>query len=301
MKKLLGVFLVLLALVCLLSVTANAQTNVTLSDDLQTLTLGDRTYSRADLSAMAVSFSNTIDHIQVSDDLQSQLKHTIVYTNDNKWVISLELYYLDGSRQEITFVYDEVKAELLRMCQDDDLVYGMTMWWEDTPSFTTPISRLKGTPIILDNPSIPYDDSYQVTHYYPELDCYIYRGMIIEYQGQFYYVDYLENNIYNPVYYHPYDYTGQLKAYEITDPELVAQIDKAIESQYSGETQIGQILSAIFLFFVFAIIPMGILIPAVIFAIRSKGYYRLTWSVTAGLCAAELSVFAVIVGCILLA
>ena len=67
MKKLLGVFLVLLALVCLLSVTANAQTNVTLSDDLQTLTLGDRTYSRADLSAMAVSFSNTIDHIQVSD------------------------------------------------------------------------------------------------------------------------------------------------------------------------------------------------------------------------------------------
>ena len=301
MKKLLSVFLVLLALVCLLSVTANAQEPLILSDDLQTLTMDGRSYSRADLSAMGLYCNSTPYHIQVPKHLQSQLKQAVAYTNDNNWVISLELYYLDGSRQDICFVYNEVKAELVRMCQDDDLVCGLTMWWEDDPSFTTPISRLKGTPTTLDGSDIAYSGYYEMTHYYPELDCYIYRGMIIEYLGQFYYVDYLENNIHNPISFYPDEHIGQLEAYEITDPELVKQIDEAIESQYSSSTEVGQILSAIFLFFVFAIIPMGILIPAVIFAIGSKGYYRLTWSVTAGLCAAELSVFAVIVSCILLA
>ena len=301
MKKLLNVFLVLLALVCLLSVTANAQEPLILSDDLQTLTMDGWSYSRADLSAMGVYYNSTIYHIQVPKHLQSQLKQAVAYVNSNNWVISLELYYVDGSCQDICFVYDEVRAELVGMCQDEDLVCGLTMWWEDDPSFTTPISRLKGTPATLDGSDIAYNDYYEMTHYYKELDCYIYRGMITEYWGQYYYVDYLENSIYNPSSFYPNEDIGQLKAYEITDPELIAQIDEAIATEYSSSTEVGQVLSAIFLCFVFALIPLGILILSGICTIRSKGYYRLAWGVTAGLCAAELSVFAIIVSCILLA
>lgn len=301
MKKLLSIFLTVLALVCLLSVTANAEEILTLSDDLQTLTLGDRTYSRADLSAMDLYYDAESYKLQVPKQLRTQLKQALAYPTDNRWVISVELYYLDGSRQDICFAYDEVKSELLRVCQDDELACGMRVWWEENPSVTAPISRFKGTPATLENYELTVLDTYDVTYFYRELEVSVHRGFVCEYMKAYYYVDYQENNIVNPVGFYPFEGPDHLKAYEITDPELVAQIDKAIESQYSGETQIGQILSAIFLFFVFAIIPMGILIPAVIFAIRSKGYYRLTWSVTAGLCAAELSVFAVIVGCILLA
>ena len=294
MKKRLGLFLVLLTVVCLLGITAHAQQPLILSEDLQTLTMDDRTYSRTDLSAMDPCFISTIHYVQTPSHLQSQLKYAVAYANSNNWVISLELYYVDGSRQDIYFAYDEVRDQLLDLCQDDELVCGLTMWWEDDPSFTAPISQLKDTPTTLDSFEIAYEEYYPITHYYREMDCHIYRGMLCLYQGTYYYVDYLENNIHNPSSFYPEEYTGQLKAYEITNPKLVEQLDNTVESQYGSSDDMGQILSGMFLCFLFAVIPLGIMIPCAIFAIRSKGYYRLTWTVTAGLCAAELVIFLIV-------
>lgn len=299
MKKLFCVFLALLATVCLLSMSVSAEASVILSDDLQTMTINDKTYSRADLSAMDLYYDVESYPVQVPQQLQSQLKQASAYTAQNQWIVSVELYYLDGSRQDICFVYDGVRSELLRLCQDDELICSVQVWWEDVPSVSASISRFKGTPTMLESSELTFLDAHHVTYFYRELDANVHRGFVCEYMETFYYVDFQENNIVNPVGFFPHSGPDALMAYEITDTDLIERLDELIESEYSGETEIGQILSALFLCFVFAVIPGVIMIVCVIFSIRSKGYYRLTWAVTAGLCAAELGVFAIIVSLIL--
>lgn len=301
MKKLFCVFLALMATVCLLSVTVSAEEAYILSDDLQTLTLGDRTYSRADLSAMDLYYDAESHKLQVPKQLKTQLKQALAYPTDNQWVISVELYYLDGSRQDICFAYDEVKPELLRVCQNDELACGMQVWWEENPSVTAPISRFKGTPATLENYELTVLDTYEVTYFYRELGVTVHRGFVCEYMEAYYYVDYQENNIVNPVGFYPFEGPDHLKAYKITDAELIGQIDEALDSQYNGASFSGQAISAFFLCFVFGLIPLAILVLSLILSIRSKGYYRLTWGITAGLCAAELSVFVIIARFILMA
>lgn len=302
MKKLLSLFLALMAVVCLLCVTVHAETAAILSDDLQTLTLFERAYSRADLSAMDLFYDGPPFEVQVPKSMQAQVKNAIAYSSYNQWVIAVEIYYLDGSRQDICFAYDDVKEELLRLCQDDELVCSIEFWWEgDSSSVKAPISQFKGTPVSLEGSELIYDFRYQVTYYYRELSTMVYRGCICDYMGEYFYIDYRENNIPSPTNFYPSEWPGSLKVYQITDEQLIEQIEEALDSQYSGVTTSGQTLSAIFLCFVFAVIPLAILILCAIFAIRSRGYYRLTWAVTAGLCAAELSVFVIIVSNILLA
>lgn len=302
MKKLLCVILALLAAVCLLSVTVSAETAVVLSEDLQTLTLDGRTYSRADLSAMNLYYNGLPFEVQLPEDLHSQVKSAISYSTINEWVISVEIYYQDGSRQDICFAYDAVKSELLRLCQDDELVCGIQLWWEDELSAASaPISTFKGTPVELDGRDLAYTDTYEVMYFYRELDTHINRGFVSDFKGDYYYVDYRENNIPNPAAFYAGDWPTPLKVYKITDTELIEQIDEALDSEFNVTSSSGQTISAFFLCFVFGLIPLAILVLSLIFAIRSKGYYRLTWAVTAGLCAAELSVFLVVVSNILMA
>lgn len=299
MKKLLCVFLALVAAVCLLSVTVSAEPALVLSEDLQTLTLDDRTYSRADLSAMDLYYNGDTFPVQLPQNLHSQAKSAIGYCTDNEWVISVEIYYQDGSRLDIYFAYDEVKSELLRLCQDDELVCGIQLWWSDGLSGSAPISKFKGALTQMDGRDLAYTDTYTVVHEYRELNVSVYRGFVSEFKGDYYYVDYRENNIPNPMGFYAADWPLPLKAYKITDAELIEQIDEALDSQYNSASFSGQAISAFFLCFVFGLIPLAILVLSLIITIRSRGYYRLTWAITAGLCAAELSVFFLVVSYIL--
>lgn len=294
MKKLLCVFLALLATVCLLSMTVCAESTAVLSEDLQTLTVGDRTYSQADLSAMDLFYEYGLGSVQLPKNLQNQIKSTEINCTENEWVISVDLYYLNGSKMNLCFVEDSVLPELQRVCREDDVVCGISFWWENTPSVTASIRELKDAPTTLTRTEVMYSDYYEVIYELKELDTFVYRGLVCKYQSQYYYVDYLENDIYQPIFFSPGEGPELYQAYKITDPELVDQIHNAMENELSGTTEVGQQLSATFLVFVFMMIPLAILIPSVIFFIRGKGYYRVTWGITGGLCIAELIVFTII-------
>jgi hypothetical protein len=302
MKKLLSVFLALLATVCLLSVTVSAKAGYVLSEDLQTLTLGDRVYSRADLSAIDFYFDGeeTVD-IHLPANLQSQVKSAMVYSTDNQWIVSVELYYQDGSRLDICFAYEPVREELLKLCQDDELVCSIEFWWEDLPSVTAPISSFKGKPTTLEGDRLYDDEYYNILYYYKELGTYVYRGFLWHKDDRYYYVDHRENNTPQPLDYTFYYTNKELKAYEITDTELIGQIEECLDDPMDGSTEFGQALSAAFLCFVFLLIPLAIMIMSLIFVIRGKGYFRVTWGITAGLGAATLVLFMILALTVLLA
>ena len=296
MKKLLCVFLALLAMICLLTVSVGAAPPPpTLSEDLQTLTFNGQTYTAADVSAMDIYYGRGTTAVQVPQSIKALVKSASMYYTTDTYLVSVELYYTNGSTMAITFVRDDLLPELQKACQSDDVVCSIYFWWENSPSVTASIGQLKGKPSTLTQGELFRSDYYEVIYNCPTFDSQVYRGFICRSGDQLYYVDYQENNIYDPIGFYPGDNGPELyKAYEITDPALVSQIEDVLASEFSGSSELGQILSTALLSFLFAVIPGAILILSIIFFIRTKAYYRITWAITGGLCIAELILFIIL-------
>lgn len=295
MKKLLCVFLALLATVCLLSTFVSAAPPPPqLAEDLQSMTYYNKTYSVIDLSSMNISYASSSTSVQVPKSLQSQIKSATMYSTSNGWVISVTVNYNNGATMQLTFARDDILPELQQICHSDEVVCYVDFWWENTGSVEAAIKQFKGKPATLSISDVSRSDYYDVIYKYSALDTWVYRGFVCERNSKFYYVDYQENNISDPVGFYPGAGPEQYKAYEITDPWLVAQIQSAVDAEFSGSSELGQNLSAGLLTFLFAVIPAAILIFSIICFIRTKNYYRITWGITGGLCIAELIVFIIL-------
>lgn len=295
MKKLLCAFLVLLTAICLLSTFVSAAPPPPqLSEDLQSMTYYNNSYSVIDLSCMNISYDGSTTAVQIPKDLQSQIKSATMHYTSNKWVLSVTVSYTNGATMQLTFARDDVLPELQRVCRGDEVICTVDFWWEDAGTVEASLFQLKDTPAVLTKSDVRNNGFYDVVYEYPALDTWVYRGFICEKNDKFYYVDYPENNISDTVGFYP-DLGPELyKAYEITDPVLVSQIRDAISNELSGSSDLGQRLSAGLLTFLFAVIPAAILIFSIICFIRTKNYYRITWGITGGLCIAELILFTIL-------
>ncbi len=305
MKKWIAVFLALLATVCLLSVAVSAESVATLSEDLQVLTLEGQTYSRGDVSAIDLNaYDDTRVTLELTEQQQKDLKRGVVSTTRDSKFIMVDLYYRDGSILNITFISDQYKEELLQLCQSDDLVCGVEFYWLSDTKVHAPLKDFKGTPVTLTASDLYGCSTHQVVYYSRGMNVNVYRGAVLTDNDRLYFVDFRENDIVTPAYFYATEY-DKLDAYEITNTEIYNSI-KQIEDDYyiygmDTDTDSPEyILTAVFLIFLFAVIPTAILVPSVIFFVRGKGYYRVTWGVTAGLCIAELAVFLSVVANILL-
>ena len=295
MKKLLCVFLALLATVCLLSTLVSAAPPPPqLSEDLQSMTYYGKTYSVVDLSTMVILYDGSSTSVQVPKSLQSQIEFATMRSTSNDWVISVTVNYLNGANMMLTFARDDVLPELQQICQSDEVVCFVDFWWENSISVEAALKQFKGKPATLSISDVSRSDYYDVMYEYSPLGTCVYRGFVCQKNEKFYYVDYRENHISDPVNFYPAVGPQQYKAYEITDPWLVDQINETVAAELSGSSDLGQRLSAGLLTFLFAVIPGAILIFSIICFIRTKNYYRITWGITGGLCIAELILFTIL-------
>ena len=304
MKRFFAVAVIALSLLCLLSFTVSAAPAAVLSEDLQTMTCYGQTYSRADISLLDLYLEDyTHIELQVPQALSEDLKTYKVAHDEAFSIISVKLYYQDGSVLTVPFVADLYSDLLWQLHHDDNLEADVNNYWNDYQEITAVIGDLKGEPVYLDSDQLQEGDLLEVCVRSEELNCVVNRGAVCVRYQQVYYVDYLENNIVDTSAYTALE-NPDLRGYQVTDPTLRQEILDAVRNKNSyinEDDQVELSLSAIFLCFVFAIIPTVIFIFSTIIAIRSKGYYKLTWGITAGLCIAELGVFLIIVSQILLA
>jgi hypothetical protein len=298
MKRIFAASAIVLTLLCLLCFAVSAAPSATLSEDLQTLTIKGKTYSPGDISLMPLYMSDdTHIDLQLPKALEKELKTYKVLHNEGFTVLSVELYYPDGSLRSIPFVADTYSSPLWKLNHDDTLEVAVNNYWNDYQKINATVQDLKGKPIHLFPQKLISGHYLEVRIYSKDFQCDVYRGAVYASNDLIYYVDYLENNIVDTNAYYAFQ-RPELQAYEVTDPAVRQNIIEAVShynTYVNEDDQLELNLSAIFLCFVFAAIPLMVLIPSAIFTCRSKGYYRITWGITAGICIVELCIFAVMV------
>lgn len=298
MKKILSVLISLLLLSCLsLSVYA-ASPSITLSEDLQTLTIDGETYHRMDTSSLDYWYGEDYT-VQLTDAQKTQLKDVNVTLDPEQIVADVFMYFRDGSTLYCSYVKDSHREQLTDLIEGSQTEAQVDFYWPEDTIVSAPIDDFKGTPVQLGSYELNYCDWFTVYGSVSELEVRSIIGSLLVEQGKYYYVDFAEHPQIIPYDFYPPDY-DTLNAYEITDEALLQELEIAVNEYYSDGTGIfyddsfTENLSTVVLVLIFGVIPGAVLVLAVIFLIRRKGYQRLTWSITAGFAAAELVVFVIL-------
>ena len=287
MKKYIAILLAILVMSFCLSFSVSAEVDCfTLSEDLMSLTLNGQTYVRMDTSNTSFYYFDTLKQTpQLSPDKQEQfIDWNFTLTEDGK-VVDATLYYRAGGYLSCSYVLESFAPKLEAWQKGDGVDCRIAIDWD---TITVPETRLKGQPITLTGKELSETNSYFICAD-TEDNCFeITTGTLLISRGNFYYVDHSEQSGYI-TYFDPYEYDS-LECYQITDEALCKDLSDLGLSEASLEF-LAEIGAKAFVIFIFGMIPAAILVLALAFLIKRKGYYKVTWGITAGFCVAELITF----------
>ena len=128
-------------------------------------------------------------------------------------------------------------------------------------------------------------------------------GVMFAVNESYFYLDYKEANIRDGdflLYPDSINNDTEIPVHKISDEKLIADITVALEKYYDDDFGLlydqksSHIIAAVFLVFLFVIVPAAIFVIFLIKAIRSKGIYKKLYMSVAILCIAEIISFIVL-------
>ena len=295
MKKYITLLCCILTLSFCLSFTVSAQDGgFTVAEDLMSLTLDGETYIRMDTANTFMYQTQSIvkQAPQLTTKQQEQfLDYTFLQSPRGK-LIEATFYYRAGGYLNCTFVREDY-APQLKVYQEGTEAKCFIETYSKNINVTE--DELKGQPATLTEQKLEFCEYYCVYAHTEGEYIHVTTGAVIVDSNTFYYVDFSEMDR-APANFYPGDYE-RLDCYEITDQKLcnklLAETEEYSLYDDSGDLFIKSVVMVYIVFF-FGIIPAAILVLSLIFAIKRKGYYRLIWGITAGLCTAELVIFVMV-------
>lgn len=300
MKKLISVIITAMLLFSCLGLTVFAESSsATISDDYQKLTLDGNTYSRFNTSMMDVDYFSVDTPVSLTATQQEVIEEVILKVNEDSNFVYADIHFKDGAVLSVEFLRDDYLEIYNEISTNQSSEYIIDFQYPDGNTVTTEKSILYGSSVVLSSDELEWCDYFPVTAKSSDGKLTAHKGSLITIDENYYYVDYEEIDVDNWYDFDPYSYT-ELPAYEVTNADLVASIQEAEDAYYSDDfgflldDSFTEAVSAVFLIFVFAIIPFAIFVVFLILAIRSKTVYKKMFRLIYILSAAELAVFAIV-------
>lgn len=295
MKKLISLFLCVISLCLLMSISAGAVvTNGTLSDDLQTFTLDGVTYKR--INALACNYYGYDPTVQldISTEMSASVSSAVAYLDSSSALATVDVLYQDGALLSIGFIRESDLQQYHRLYEAKSGTCTVDTYMGRE---SLQLEKLKTDPMTLQSIATYWADTYMVEMWSEDDAFSVIKGTLLIDGDEYYYADHEELGIVNRRDFYADEYTT-LEVYHITDPQTIKELD----DHFAGSNDIGlmgsdltEVVSAVLLIFVFAVVPAIALVLSLILAIRFKGFYKLAWGVVCGLCAAEILVVILII------
>lgn len=290
---------------------------ITFSDDFTKLYVDDESFSRANLSMLSTDFGYTVittrerdlsskgsAYLELTDAQKNAVTNIYIETNLETTMYRIEFYYGDGSSLCVYFLKDSLFEDYKEIINGNADKYLVDFLWPDGNIVTATKSEIAGEIVSLTEEEI-YNSTiefFYVDATNESLTLKAYSGIVCLMGDTYYYIDYKENNIEEADFLYGEEPRADviIKLHKITDEELNAKCQLALEEYYSDDYGVlydddtTDTISAVFLIFVFAVIPAVIFVIFLIKAIRGKGIYKKIYGVVSAFCIAELAVFTII-------
>lgn len=279
MKKLLSIILLaVLCSACLsFSVFADTTNVVTFSEDYKTLTLNEKTYTRADVSSFqekgyhslnySLNLNNTqekeIDNIEIQPYSEYDILRADIYFKDGAHLIG---YYLNDSYMDF---YQQLKDKT----PQEYIIYFDT-FGDDALSVTR--TALFGETEYLSAANYSRRNYYGVNAISSDGALSIFQGTLISLDGDYYYADLTHLDIDRWYQFQPNTHT-LLSVHKITDQKLIEKL-KTKEIQMGVSDDPFDEIIATLITILFFLVPIGGFILCLVLAIRTKNAYRKLYS-----------------------
>ncbi|MBQ2986016.1 MAG: hypothetical protein IJE23_00885 [Tyzzerella sp.] len=300
MKKLITTIITTILLFSCLGLTAFANpASVTISDDYQKITLDGNTYSRFNASAMDVEYFDSDILVELNATQQETIDDVSLQTDADATFIYANIHFKDGAVLSVEFLRDDYLETYHEISASENGTYIIDFEYPEGNTVAVEKSDLFGNSVVLTEDELGWCDYYPVITQSNDGILTADKGSLIIIEDKYYYVNYEEIDAENWHDFNPYEYVN-LPAYEISDTALIAKIQEAEDAYYSDDfgflldDSLTKGVSAVFLIFVFAIIPFAIFVVFLILAFRSKTVYKKMFRLIYILSAAELAVFTLI-------
>lgn len=333
MKKILSIMFAFLLIFSCFVVTAYAedvaidddfnifeakQPIITFSEDYQKLYVDGESFSRFDASTISADFGYTVlveyehntdyytghtAYVKLTDKQKENIVDILIERNEQKNMYRIELYFNDGSNLTVYFLEDSYFDEYNKFINGEIEKYEIDIGYPDGNVVFAEKSALFGETVkFTKNEIVNWWDYFSVFAQNSDHSLVMYTGDLLVIDDSFYYIDYKECGVKDSLYYDELDESeiSELVVHKITDEKLLADLQGAMELYYSDDYGVlydddaTDNISAVFLIFIFAVVPFVILVISLIKAIRSKGTYKKIYGTVTALCIAELIVFIII-------
>ena len=308
MKKVISILCTIMFLFSLLGFTTfatdvpNEITNsspVTISEDYRTLSIDGHTYSRFNISMLEVKRETSETNIVLSHTQHEQIEDIEMRSSEQRKVISATFYFKDGSYLGANFLRDDCREQYDSLLNNQASKYSIDFMYPDGNVVTAKGKHLFGKVVTLEQSVIEECDVFDVTTSTDKGELTVRTGALLTYEDDYYYVDYAESKVDEGNRHSIWEYENPI-IHKVTDEELVQKLSEAQEEYWNDNfgffdnDKFTESISAIFLIFVFVLIPLAIFVVFLIFAIRTKGVYKKMCRITYILCGAEILIFALI-------
>ena len=298
MKKRICIVMVLVILSVCLCMSVSAEAPFTISEDYKTLSVEGAVYTRVDATMLSVEYPY-MDIPELTEEQMQELKCVYLNYSEEMVLMQAEFHFNDGATFIATYIRDDYREKFEGFLSSFSGKVEIDFGWPEDNTIIADAADLKGSPVTLSENELSMSDWFQVHAVSEWNGVTIFTGSVLLIDDSYYYVDFKECGISASDGFFPYEYM-ELNAYEITDEAVLADLNDAhdlyIDSDYGifYNDDFAENLSSICLILLFAVIPVAVLVVAVIFTIRSKGYYRLIWGVVTGLAGGELVIFTIL-------
>ncbi len=319
MKKIITLFITILLLLSLFSLTASAakapdfaiETNseyadlgtlddITFSNDYKTLYCGENIYySFPSETVTSNTYFEVKNGVFYSPEQESVIWDCDFSANKNGSIIEAHFEFKEGYSMDISYLNDKYREEYNKILSDGFENYSIDFSSRNENYVETDKTKLLGEKTTLKNINdLLFNNYYEVINFVSDRSFYVIKGQLLDYDGEYYYIDFNLNNITD--YFYAPDYDRSLLAYRITDLELLQQISDAEDIYFDEDfgfffdEDFTKVVSTVFLVIVFGIIPLGVFVVFLILSFRAKRVYKKLFTVIYSIAAAELTVFTTI-------
>lgn len=296
----------------------DTQPVMTFSEDLQKFYVNDEPFSRVDTSMLTTDFGYEVNivkekipwlknsaFVDLNTLSEENIKNITIQTNTAKNMYLVGIDFNDGSCLIIHFLQDSYLEDYNNVVNRNADKYLIDFLYPSDNIVITNQEALAGEKLTLNKKELAnvYEFSY-VDKANKDLSISTRSGVVFILDKNHYYLDYKEAGIEDTAFsFCDWELTNiseEVPVHKITDEKLIADIKLALEKYYEDDFGLfydktaSEIITAVFLIFIFAVIPAVTFVIFLIKAIRGKGIYKKLYITSATLCIAEIIVFIIL-------
>ena len=246
-------------------------------------------------------------YIELTNQQKQEIKTVKLKTNKDRTLIEATFTYFDDAQMTVMYLKDAYLDEYNKVVTGQIETLTIDFMYPYSNTVEAQRQQLVGEMTTFTNSRlVDLEDDYDVVAKNSDGSMSVVVGKLLIIDDEYYYLNFKEAGFDEDDW-----YSGSIgkiankPIHKITDTQLLEKIDNAMVEYYEDDYGVlyddnaTESISIVFFIFVFAFIPLAILVFFLIKALKGEGIYKKLYFTVVAICLAEIIVFSIIAGIVI--